>query len=223
MPLMLHSTSTRGLPFGKSSSRGISSYRATLPVPSFTERAPISSRTIPTDSPLVLIASSPHRLTLTVSGYWSSFSFRCCFKMACAIFLPRSAAATLGMRYGSKAWMLRPVGSTPGPSLSKSPPAAGARYSPFNALSAPINSSVFRRSKDRMETASSSFSSFSEDGGEEEESAPAPSAASPPPPPPAPYCFSSFARTLSTSSSGRIVATAWIVSGHKPWPKYASK
>ena len=69
MPDMLHSTSTRGRPFGSSSSRGISSYRATRPVPSFTARAPMSSSTIPTDSPFVLMASKPQRFTETVSGY----------------------------------------------------------------------------------------------------------------------------------------------------------
>mmetsp|Transcript_36304 Transcript_36304/g.85358 ORF Transcript_36304/g.85358 Transcript_36304/m.85358 type:complete len:201 (+) Transcript_36304:688-1290(+) len=59
------STSTRGRP---SFSSGISSKRTTRPVASTTGCAPIRPRTTATDSPLVLIASSPHRFTATVSG-----------------------------------------------------------------------------------------------------------------------------------------------------------
>mmetsp|Transcript_10513 Transcript_10513/g.44746 ORF Transcript_10513/g.44746 Transcript_10513/m.44746 type:complete len:273 (-) Transcript_10513:305-1123(-) len=180
MPDMLHSTSTRGRPGGSSSSRGMSSYRATRPVPSFTARAPTSSSTMPTDSPFVLIASRPQRLTDTVSGNAPSFAARCCANNACAMRLPRSAAAGLGMRYGSSAWMLRPVGNTPGPSRSRSPPAAGGRYSPFRARSAPLSSSVFRRSSSRISNASSSRASDAERARSASESGTATSAASAP-------------------------------------------
>ena len=66
MPDKLHRTATRGRP--PISLSGMSSYRTTRPVPSLIDRAPTSSKTIPTDSPLVLIASKPQRFTLTVSG-----------------------------------------------------------------------------------------------------------------------------------------------------------
>jgi hypothetical protein len=80
MPDMLHNTSMRGLP---SCSRGSSSNRAILPVPSRTGRAPTSQITSATLSPFVLMLSRPQRFTATVSGYAPLFFLesRCAFKM----------------------------------------------------------------------------------------------------------------------------------------------
>ena len=49
----------------------MSSYRATLPVASRRGRAPTKYSTMATDSPLVLIASRPHKFTYTPSLEWS--------------------------------------------------------------------------------------------------------------------------------------------------------
>ena len=46
--------------------KGMSSYRATLPVASRRGRAPSRYSTMATDSPLVLIASRPHKFTCTL-------------------------------------------------------------------------------------------------------------------------------------------------------------
>jgi hypothetical protein len=64
-------------------------------------------------SPLVLMLSRPHRLTATVSGQDPPLACLCASRIASAALVPRSMAASEGMRYGSSAWMLRPVGSTP--------------------------------------------------------------------------------------------------------------
>lgn len=48
--------------------KSLAPHLATLPVPSVTGLAPTRCSTMPTLSPLVLIASRPHRLTATVSG-----------------------------------------------------------------------------------------------------------------------------------------------------------
>mmetsp|Transcript_8911 Transcript_8911/g.27048 ORF Transcript_8911/g.27048 Transcript_8911/m.27048 type:complete len:249 (-) Transcript_8911:127-873(-) len=156
MPDMLHSTSMRGRP---SSSSGTSSKRATRPVPSVTGRAPTSSSTMPTLSPLVLMASRPHRLTATVSGSAPLFASACAWRICVATSAPRARAAAEGMRYGSSAWMLRPVGSTPSPSRNRSPPASGRTYSPASALRTASSSSVLRCSSARMSTARSSLAS----------------------------------------------------------------
>mmetsp|Transcript_153853 Transcript_153853/g.279456 ORF Transcript_153853/g.279456 Transcript_153853/m.279456 type:complete len:203 (+) Transcript_153853:742-1350(+) len=147
MPDIMHNTSRRGRP--PNVSNGRSSKRTIRPVPSLTSAAPTNARTIATLSPFVLMASSPHKFTLTVSGYIPSCSARCWAMIASAASVPRSTAAGLGMRYGSNAWMLRPVGRTPGPSRSKSPPAAGRTYSPFMARTTPVSSFVvwLRRSR----------------------------------------------------------------------------
>mmetsp|Transcript_39448 Transcript_39448/g.97678 ORF Transcript_39448/g.97678 Transcript_39448/m.97678 type:complete len:213 (+) Transcript_39448:1229-1867(+) len=182
---------------------------------------------MPTDSPLVLIASSPHRLTLTVSGYAPSLAARCCSMMARATRAPRSAAAGEGMRYGSRAWMLRPVGSTPGPSRSRSPPTAGSRYSPLSAFIAPLSSSTLRRRSERISTASANAT-------------PPPSLlpSFPPTPSPSPSediaaeeeeeegrarDLSSAARTSSNVSSAFIPATASTASSDSLSPKYADR
>lgn len=54
-------------------SKGMSSNLAMRPVPSFTGRAPTRCSTMATLSPLVLMASRPHRFTATVSGKAESF------------------------------------------------------------------------------------------------------------------------------------------------------
>ena len=155
---MLHKTSMRGRP---SSSRGINSYRATRPVFSLTDRAPSKAKTMATDSPLVLMASRPQRLTETVSGNCPSFSCRCLAMISLATSLPRMNAALDGMRYGSNACIFLPVGKTPGPSRSKSPPAAGWTQSPFNALTKPTsNSSLLRCKRLLIVIASESFSEY---------------------------------------------------------------
>ena len=95
-PLMLASTSMRGRP---SSSSGSSSNRTMRPVPSFIGLAPTSASRIPTLSPFVLMASSPHSDTATVSGYAPSASLsRCDWRMDSAIYKPRSMAAGDGIR-----------------------------------------------------------------------------------------------------------------------------
>mmetsp|Transcript_9530 Transcript_9530/g.37122 ORF Transcript_9530/g.37122 Transcript_9530/m.37122 type:complete len:236 (+) Transcript_9530:1189-1896(+) len=125
--------------------------------------------------------------------------------MARATRAPLSAAAGLGILYGSSAWMLRPVGSTPGPSRRRSPPVAGGTYSPPNARMTPVSSSVFFLSKSRISTASARGSSF------------ASSAAS----------FSnersSDALTSSNDAPAGIDATARTSSSESLSPKYASR
>ena len=46
--------------------------------------------------------------TATVSGQAPPLASRCAHRMAAATSLPRCRAAWEGMRYGSRAWMLRP-------------------------------------------------------------------------------------------------------------------
>mmetsp|Transcript_6901 Transcript_6901/g.25387 ORF Transcript_6901/g.25387 Transcript_6901/m.25387 type:complete len:260 (-) Transcript_6901:2354-3133(-) len=161
-----------------------------------------------TDSPFVLIASSPQRFTDTVSGNAPSFAAACCSRIAAATRAPRSVAAGDGIRYGSSAWMLRPVGNTPGPSRRRSPPTAGGRYSPFRTVSIPESSSTLRRSSDRISTASSSAASAaaaaSAGGGSFS-------------------ARSKAARTSSTPSPSPIPATASTASAESLSPKYASK
>ena len=208
MPDMLHSTSTRGRPFGSSSSRGISSYRATRPG-ALLHRARADELQHDTHRlALRLMASKPQRFTETVSGYAPSLAARCCASNARAMRLPRSAAAGLGMRYGSSAWMLRPVGSTPGPSR----PAARrpGRYSPFQSPQAPAaSSSVFRRSSSRISRASSSRASEPERAWSAAEPGTATSAAS---------ARSSDARSASTSSPRRARAAPPLASPPRPSP-----
>mmetsp|Transcript_50926 Transcript_50926/g.150110 ORF Transcript_50926/g.150110 Transcript_50926/m.150110 type:complete len:320 (-) Transcript_50926:311-1270(-) len=150
MPLREQSASTRGRP---SSSSGMSSKRTTRPVCSWTGRAPMRPRTTPTLSPRVLMASRPQRFTAMVSGY-APVSSSCSWIDASAMARPRAVAVALGMRYGSRAWMLRPVGSTPAPSRSRSPPGAGRMYSPFSARRRLVSSSPFCRRSSRIEAAS---------------------------------------------------------------------
>lgn len=146
-------TSTRGRP---SSASGTSSYLTMRPVASFTGRAPTRLRRMATDSPRVLMASSPQSITATVSGYTPSLAARCCSRILRAASCPRCQAAGEGRRYGSSAWMLRPVGSTPVPSRSRSPPTPGSTYSPFSALRMDAVSSVLRSSSRLISSASSS-------------------------------------------------------------------
>mmetsp|Transcript_77889 Transcript_77889/g.130790 ORF Transcript_77889/g.130790 Transcript_77889/m.130790 type:complete len:224 (-) Transcript_77889:276-947(-) len=150
MPDKFARMSMRGLP---SSSKGISSKRTIRPVPSRSGRAPTSASAMASDSPRVLIASSPHNITATVSGYVSCLA-KCCSTIFCAAILPLSHAPAEGMRYGSRAWMLRPVGRTSYPSRSRSPPVAGRTYSPLRARSIPEISWGVCRSLSRIRAAS---------------------------------------------------------------------
>mmetsp|Transcript_3911 Transcript_3911/g.11358 ORF Transcript_3911/g.11358 Transcript_3911/m.11358 type:complete len:207 (+) Transcript_3911:1227-1847(+) len=156
IPLMLQSTSMRGRP---SSSRGTSSKRAMRPVPSLRGRAPTSCSTMATDSPFVLMASKPQRFTDTVCGRTPLFAALWDSRMDSATATPRCRAAAPGILYGSRAWMFRPVGSTPAPSRSRSPPASGRMYSPFSARSTECTSSVFWSSSPAMSMASLTLSS----------------------------------------------------------------
>mmetsp|Transcript_5320 Transcript_5320/g.7657 ORF Transcript_5320/g.7657 Transcript_5320/m.7657 type:complete len:204 (+) Transcript_5320:942-1553(+) len=154
IPLSEAKTSIRGR---FNFSKGMRSNLTTRPVPSLTGSAPTNARTIATDSPRVLIASSPHRVTATVSGYAPSFASRCCRIISFAAFCPLAHAPALGMRYGSSACMFRPVGNTDVPSRSKSPPGAGGTYPPERALMTLSISSVVRHSRWLISVASFSI------------------------------------------------------------------
>lgn len=80
------------------SARGVRANRATRPVASATGAAPTSLNTMATDSPFVLMASRPHRLTATVSGKAPLFWAWWADTIWSAARAPRAMAAALGMR-----------------------------------------------------------------------------------------------------------------------------
>mmetsp|Transcript_688 Transcript_688/g.2035 ORF Transcript_688/g.2035 Transcript_688/m.2035 type:complete len:279 (-) Transcript_688:1219-2055(-) len=158
IPDMFAMTSILGRP---SSLRGISSKRATLPVLSLSVLAPTKCKTMATASPLVLMESRPQRATAQVSGYSPSFCSWCCAMISLAAEVPLRKAAWDGILYGSRAWMFLPVGRTPGPSLSRSPPATEGMYSPRRARTTLFISSVFFSSRPLISSAVSTSSRHS--------------------------------------------------------------
>lgn len=67
----------------------------------------------PPPPPLPLQLSTQH------GSMTNDMTHLCACRMASAALVPLSNAARPGMRYGSRAWMLRPVGSTPGAAGSR--------------------------------------------------------------------------------------------------------
>mmetsp|Transcript_4671 Transcript_4671/g.10408 ORF Transcript_4671/g.10408 Transcript_4671/m.10408 type:complete len:207 (-) Transcript_4671:3051-3671(-) len=151
IPDRLASTSILGLP---SSSILTRSNRTTLPVPSFTGFAPTRERTMAMDSPRVLIVSRPHNVTAVVSGNFPSLLCWCCLITSSAASWPLIQAPADGIRYGSRACIFFPVGSTDVPSRNRSPPGFGGTYPPSRAVTTASSSSVLRDRSETMSVAS---------------------------------------------------------------------
>jgi hypothetical protein len=118
MPESVMTTSMRGRP---SSSSGIRSAPQRRPKLSKRGFAPISASACGRSGPPSdLMLSDPQSTSATERGM-SPVGF----EQRSACFAPSRQANAVGMRNGSNAWMLRPVGSTSGERI-RSPPGTGS-------------------------------------------------------------------------------------------------